>query len=211
MKKVAIIDYGSGNLHSAAKSFEKVANDIGYSVSLTSDVKDVAVADHIVLPGVGAFGDCKAGLEAVDGMVAALQDEVLGNKKPFLGICVGMQLLATKGYERGEHDGLGWIEGDIVPIEPDDLSLKIPHMGWNDFSDTNSSHPLFKDITVGEHTYFVHSYHFKCKNPENILAQVEYGGVVTASVAKDNIMGVQFHPEKSQQTGMKLIRNFLEI
>lgn len=209
MKKVAIIDYGSGNLHSAEKAFEKVARDTGHLVIVTDDPKEVKSASHIVLPGVGAFGDCKAGLDALDGMIETLEQEVLGNKKPFLGICVGMQLLADKGFERGEHKGLGWIKGEVRKITPQDKSLKIPHMGWNELNIEDKQHPLLKNIGEREHVYFVHSYHFVCTDKKNMLAVTDYAGVVTASVGAGNIMGVQFHPEKSQQTGMKIIRNFL--
>ncbi len=208
--KTVIIDYESGNLHSAVKAFEKVAGDIGYGgeILLTGNAFDVKSASHIVLPGVGAFGDCKAGLAALPGMIQALEEAVLQEKKPFLGICVGMQLLMQYGYEHGKFEGLGWIEGEVIPIEPQDPALKIPHMGWNELEITRS-HPLFTGISPNEHVYFVHSYQVKCDDFDDILAEVGYGGKVTAAIARDNIMGVQFHPEKSRKTGMKVIRNFL--
>jgi len=197
--KVAIIDYGSGNLRSAAKSFERAAKEQSLSadVHVTGKPDDIARADRIVLPGVGAFADCKAGLEAVDGLHDALNDAVLTKGRPFLGICVGMQLMSDVGHEFGDTPGLGWIAGDVTALKPDDASLKIPHMGWNDLQ-IASPHPVFDGIKDGAHAYFVHSYQFKTKDPAHVLARVDYGGPVTAAVGRDNMIGTQFHPEKSQ-------------
>ena len=203
MTKTVIIDYGSGNLHSAQKAFEEVSNA---DVILSSNPDDLASATHIILPGVSAFGDCANGLRSVDGMVKALEHEVLFNKKPFLGICVGMQLLADKGYEHGEHDGLGWIPGEVVKIEARN-SEPIPHMGWNEITLTKEQG--LTDKIDGKDFYFVHSYYFKCSK-EYVVATTNYCGATTAIVAKDNIFGVQFHPEKSQKSGLQLIKNFLE-
>lgn len=207
MIRVAIIDYGSGNLHSAAKSFERAANAIGNAtVELATDPKQLAAATHIVLPGVGAFGDCKRGLAAVPGMIAALEEEVLNKKKPFFGICVGMQLLATKGLEHGEHDGLGWIKGTVKKI--DAKELKIPHMGWNTL-EVKKPHACLEGES-GKDVYFVHSYHFVPEDKDAVLATVQYGAPITAAVAKGNIFGTQFHPEKSQKAGLQIISNFLK-
>ncbi len=213
--KLVIIDYGSGNLHSALKAFE-LANKkagLGFDISLTDKPEEVLSADRIVLPGVGAFGDCARGLNAVEGMNEALEEAVITDGKPFLGICVGMQLLADEGLEHGRHKGLGWIKGSVRQIEPDDVSLKIPHMGWNTLNvSSDNPHAILKDITTGkegQHAYFVHSYHFVTENETEDLADTEYGGRVTAIVGRDNIVGVQFHPEKSQKMGLKLIENFI--
>lgn len=215
MKKnlVVIIDYGSGNIRSAAKAFEHVVatHEMDCDVLISADPLDLKRASHIVLPGQGAFGDCINSLRAVPAMIEALEEAVLKDKKPFLGICVGMQLLATKGFEYGEHEGLNWIEGEIVPIEPTDKALKIPHMGWNicEFPQENN-HPVLNNIKkTGPHFYFVHSFMFNCKDRQNILGTVTYGGDVTAIVGRDNIIGVQFHPEKSQEAGLTLLHNFL--
>ena len=213
MQRVAIIDYGSGNLHSAHKAFERAARDakLNADIVVTSDPKVVARADRIVLPGVGAYADCRAGLDDVPGMVAALQDTVIAKGRPFLGICVGMQLMATRGLEYGETFGLDWIEGDVQAILPTDPDLKIPHMGWNTLS-VCQPHALLAGIVTGSnglHAYFVHSFHFTCRS-ENLVATVDYGGAVTAMVARDNIVGTQFHPEKSQALGLRLIANFLQ-
>ena len=207
---VAIVDYGSGNLRSAAKAFERAARETGTNerVLVTSSPADVATADRIVLPGVGAFADCRAGLHGVPGMVDALQREVIERGKPFLGICVGMQLMATRGVEYGSHAGLGWIAGDVVRIEPADKMLKIPHMGWNELAELKS-HPLLDGIAANDHAYFVHSFQLETSQPQTVLATTEYGGPVTAMVGRDNIAGTQFHPEKSQATGLRLIGNFL--
>lgn len=211
---VAIIDYGSGNLRSASKAFERAARELGLaaSITVTSDPDTVAVADRIVLPGVGAFADCQTGLKAVDGMWQAVEEAVTSAARPFLGICVGMQLMATRGLEFGTTEGYGWIEGDVVPIEPRDPALKIPHMGWNTL-DLIRPHPVLESIPLGDggrHAYFVHSYHLMPERPEDLVAQVHYGTAVTAIVAKDNMIGTQFHPEKSQMLGLRLIANFLE-
>ncbi|NDH60847.1 MAG: imidazole glycerol phosphate synthase subunit HisH [Alphaproteobacteria bacterium] len=211
---VAIVDYGSGNLRSAAKAFERAAREAGTHerVLVTSNPRDVADAGRIVLPGVGAFADCRAGLYAVPGMVEALQREVIERAKPFLGICVGMQLMATRGVEYGIHAGLDWIKGDVVRIEPKgqggDRPLKIPHMGWNELRELKP-HPLLAGIAARDHAYFVHSFQLAAARPETVLAVVDYGGPVTAMVGRDNLAGTQFHPEKSQATGLRLIANFL--
>jgi glutamine amidotransferase len=207
---VAIVDYGSGNLRSAAKAFERAAREAGTHerVLVTSEPREVAAADRIVLPGVGAFADCRAGLYAVPGMVEALQREVIERAKPFLGICVGMQLMATRGVEYGVHAGLDWIAGDVVRIEPGKDHLKIPHMGWNELRDLKP-HALLDGISVRDHAYFVHSFQLKASRPETVLGIVDYGGPVTAMVGRDNLAGTQFHPEKSQATGLRLIANFL--
>ncbi|MCZ6467873.1 MAG: imidazole glycerol phosphate synthase subunit HisH [Alphaproteobacteria bacterium] len=208
---VVIIDYGSGNLRSAAKAFEHAvaAAGLDLTVDITARADDVGRASHVVLPGVGAFADCKQGLEALPGMVDALERAVVRQARPFLGICVGMQLMATTGREHGEHAGLGWIPGEVVALEPADPSLKIPHMGWNELCLTGSGHPVFEGIAAGSHAYFVHSYGYACADPAHVLATVEYGGAVTAVVGRDNMVGTQFHPEKSQATGLRLITNFL--
>ena len=208
---VVIVDYGSGNLRSAAKAFERAIAEAGLddAVVVSSDPHAVAKADRVVLPGVGAFGDCKRGLEALPGMIETLQRAVLDDGRPFLGICVGMQLLASIGREHGNHAGLGWISGEValLPVAAD--SLKIPHMGWNNLILNAPEHPLLAGIAPGAHAYFVHSYGFRPENPAVVLAAVDYGGDVTAVIGRDNIVGTQFHPEKSQRTGLRLIGNFL--
>ena len=211
MSQTVIIDYESGNLRSAAKAFERVAKEEGLdtTVVVTSDVDQVMKADHIVLPGVGAYGDCMAGLSRLDGMIDALNECVHRNGRPFLGVCVGMQLMADRGLEHGETSGLGWISGDIVALEPADQTLKVPHMGWNELN-LKTAHAVFDGICDGDHTYFVHSFHYKATNPDHILADVDYGGPVVSAVGRDNLVGTQFHPEKSQATGLKLIANFLK-
>ena len=208
---VALIDYGSGNLRSAEKALARVAaeNSTGQNIVVTSDAHAVAKAEHIVLPGVGAFGDCMAGLTALPGMVDALNDAVLKRGVPFLGICVGMQLLADVGREFGDHKGLGWIGGDVVKIAPRDPSLKIPHMGWNELK-IERAHPLLANIPSNGHAYFVHSYHFRTKDPAHVLATTDYGETLTAMIGRDNIAGTQFHPEKSQAVGLTLLGNFLK-
>ena len=211
---VAIIDYGSGNLHSAAKAFERAAGELGspLEIKVTAEPDDVRAADRIVLPGVGAFADCKAGLAAVPGMIEALGEAVTEHGAPFLGICVGLQLMASRGLEHGVTPGLDWIGGEVRAIEPDDAALKIPHMGWNTLN-LERDHALFKGIPTGEnglHAYFVHSYHFVPSGSEARVATTEYGGAVTAFVARDNVAGSQFHPEKSQKLGLALIANFLK-
>jgi glutamine amidotransferase len=207
---VAIVDYGSGNLRSAAKAFERAAREAGTHerVLVTSSPAEVAAADRIVLPGVGAFADCRAGLYGVPDMVDTLQREVIERGKPFLGICVGMQLMATRGVEYGVHAGLDWIAGDVVRIEPGKDHLKIPHMGWNELTDLKP-HALLDGIAPRAHAYFVHSYQLAASKPEMVLALTDYGGPVTAIVGRDNLAGTQFHPEKSQATGLRLIANFL--
>ncbi len=213
---VAIIDYGSGNLHSAVKAFERASmqGGVGAEIRLTDDPDVVRAADRIVLPGVGAFADCFAGLSAVDGMMDALDDAVRKSAKPFLGICVGMQLLAREGLEHGASPGLGWIDGVVRLIEPEAVEgepLKIPHMGWNTLHALRP-HPLLAGIETGAnglHAYFVHSYHFALENAHDLVATTDYGGPVTAIVGRGNIAGVQFHPEKSQRLGLRLIENFL--
>lgn len=213
MQRVTIIDYGSGNLHSARKAFERAAleADLSVKIEVTARPEDVRSADRIVLPGVGAFADCKRGLDGVAGMSEALEDAVRKHGRPFLGICVGMQLMATRGLEFGETPGLGWIEGEVKAIEPADRSLKIPHMGWNTLTVVND-HPLLAGIRTGAdglHAYFVHSYHLVPRDRSVVVAETDYGGPITAIVAKGNTAGTQFHPEKSQVLGLKLIANFL--
>lgn len=208
---VAIIDYGSGNLRSAAKAFERAVGELGLNmpVRATKNPDDLRSASHIVLPGVGAFGDCRQGLDSVTGMTEAMEEEVIRGGKPFLGICVGMQLMASFGREHGDHKGLGWIPGEVIPLTPTDSTLKIPHMGWNDLKLLNK-HPVINDIFDGDHAYFVHSYQFSCDDSKNCLSTVDYGERVTAMISRDNIIGTQFHPEKSQSAGLKLIANFLK-
>jgi glutamine amidotransferase len=211
---VAIVDYGSGNLHSAAKAFERAARESGATqpIVVTSSPEAVARADRIVLPGVGAFADCRRGLDAVDGMVDALNERVRKHGRPFLGICVGMQLMAERGLEHQVTEGLGWIAGEVDKITPADAALKIPHMGWNTL-DAVKPHPLLDGIPTGPqglHAYFVHSYHLKAADHANLVAQADYGGPVTAIVSRDTIAGTQFHPEKSQRLGLRLLANFLK-
>jgi imidazole glycerol-phosphate synthase subunit HisH len=208
---VAIIDYGSGNLRSAAKAFERVVAEagLGYTIVVTNDPKVVAGAERIVLPGVGAFADCKAGLLALAGMEEVLTDKVLARGTPFFGICVGMQLMASIGREHGMHAGLGWIAGEVVPLAVESQGLKVPHMGWNQLVAEGVSHPLLGGLDRDAHAYFVHSYQFVPASPLHRLARVDYGGPVTAVVGRDNMVGTQFHPEKSQATGLRVIANFL--
>jgi glutamine amidotransferase len=210
----AIIDYGSGNLHSAAKAFECAARGIEglEKIVVTRDPDVVFRADRVVLPGVGAFADCRRGLDALDGMVQALTEVVRDKARPFLGICVGMQLMATRGKEHVTTDGLNWIAGDVEKISPRDESLKIPHMGWNTL-DPVREHPVLEDLPLGpkgRHAYFVHSYHLNAANETDVLARADYGGPVTAIVGRDTAIGTQFHPEKSQRFGLALISNFLK-
>jgi glutamine amidotransferase len=199
---VAIIDYGSGNLRSAEKAFERMAAEGGSNarILVTSNPADVLAADRVVLPGVGAFGDCMAGLQAIDGMV-----------EPFLGICVGMQLMASTGLEHGTHKGFGWVPGTVAMIEPADDNLKIPHMGWNDLqiSANAADHPVFAGLDHGEHAYFVHSFSVRPEDDAHVLATVDYAGDIVAAIGRDNMVGTQFHPEKSQKVGLQLIANFL--
>ena len=210
--KVAIVDYGSGNLRSAAKAFERQAGGLNETVEITvtSDPDAVRGADRVVLPGVGAFADCRAGLYGVDGMVEALAEVALQNGRPFLGICVGMQLLAERGIEHGAHQGLGWVAGEVNRIEPGDRSFKVPHMGWNQLTVTQPDHPLAAGIKDGDYAYFVHSYAFRTAADGPVLATTDYGNeTITAALVQDNIAGTQFHPEKSQAAGLRLINNFL--
>ncbi len=213
MSLVAIIDYGAGNLRSAAKAFERVAGERGRGddILVTADPDAVRRADRIMLPGVGAFADCMAGLQSVPGMIEALDEKVIKGGTPFLGVCVGMQLLASEGREKTVTQGLGWIPGAVEKITPADPGLKIPHMGWNTISATRP-HALLAGIADGPdglHAYFVHSYHLRPENPAHLVATTQYGGALTACVGRDNIFGTQFHPEKSQALGLKLIENFL--
>jgi imidazole glycerol-phosphate synthase subunit HisH len=210
---VAIIDYGSGNLHSAAKAFERAAREQGscLAIKVTAEPNDVLDADRIVLPGVGAFADCRQGLVRIPGMIEALEEAVHRAGKPFLGICVGLQLMAERGLEHGLTPGLGWFEGEVRAIAPRDPALKIPHMGWNTLRMARA-HALFDGIATGEeglNAYFVHSYHLVPSDPGALIATTDYGGEVTAFVARDNMAGSQFHPEKSQKLGLALIANFL--
>jgi imidazole glycerol-phosphate synthase subunit HisH len=211
---VAIVDYGSGNLHSAAKAFERAAREQGLArpIMVTSDPDEVRRADRVVLPGVGAFADCRRGLDAVDGMVEALEESVQGRGRPFLGICVGMQLMAECGREYEVVQGLGWIAGEVDRIAPADPALKVPHMGWNTL-EARRSHPLLEGIAVGPeglHAYFVHSFHLRAASRSDLIAEADYGGPITAIVGRDTMVGTQFHPEKSQRLGLKLIGNFLK-
>jgi imidazole glycerol-phosphate synthase subunit HisH len=210
---VVIVDYGSGNLHSAAKAFERAARESGgaRSIRVTSDADDVRRAERLVLPGVGAFADCRHGLDGLPGMVEALTEAVHRRGRPFLGICVGMQLMAARGREYEVTEGLGWIGGEVCRITPQ-AGLKIPHMGWNTLA-ARRNHELLAGIPVGPdglHAYFVHSYHLRAADPADLVAESDYGGPVTALVARDNYAGTQFHPEKSQKLGLALIANFLK-
>jgi glutamine amidotransferase len=208
MSTCAIVDYGSGNLHSAHKSFERAAREgAGGDILVTSDPEVVRRADRIVLPGVGAFADCRAGLMAVPGMYDVLEERVRAGV-PFFGICVGMQLLSSVGREFGDTPGFGWIPGEVVPLRPADPALKIPHMGWNALA-LDQVHPVFQGVEEGEHVYFVHSFHMLPEDAAHRIATVHYGQSVTAAVGRDTIIGTQFHPEKSQRTGLHVISNFL--
>ncbi len=208
--KTVIIDYGSGNLRSAEKAFQRSVRELGLDMEImvTGDADAVRKADRIVLPGVGAFGDCMQGLNSVAGMRTALEEAVNEKARPFLGICVGMQLMATRGLEHGQHPGLDWIEGDVGELAPADPALKIPHMGWNEL-EIIASHPVLADLP-STHAYFVHSYQLQAANNSDVIARTGHGGPVTAVVARDNKIGTQFHPEKSQALGLCLIRNFLQ-
>lgn len=214
MQQVVILDYGSGNLHSAQKAFERAANDndIAAAITVSDKLDDLEKADRIVLPGVGAFADCRAGLARIDGLTQCLEDQVLEKAKPFLGICVGTQLMCEQGLEKTPSSGFGWVSGKAVKITPDDQNLKIPQIGWNTLEAENE-HALLKGIPLGQkgwHAYFVHSYHIAVTNPDELIATTDYGGPVSAIVGRDNLFGTQFHPEKSQKLGLKLIANFLE-
>ncbi len=211
--RVAIIDYGSGNLRSATKAFERAAREAGIDaeIDLTDDAERVASADRIVLPGVGAYADCRRGLDAVPGMSEAIVDVVEHKGRPFLGICVGMQLMSSRGLEKTITQGFGWIKGDVKEMTPSDPSLKIPQIGWNTL-DLRHPHALFDGIATGPdglHAYFVHSYHLAADHSDDVIATTNYGGPMTAFVGRDNIAGAQFHPEKSQKLGLALIANFL--
>lgn len=212
--RVAIIDYGSGNLRSATKAFERAAREAGIDaeIELTADAERVRIADRIVLPGVGAYADCATGLHAVDGMWEAVEEAAIAKARPFLGICVGMQLMTERGLEKTVTNGFGWIAGDVKEITPSDPTLKIPQIGWNTIN-LKRDHPVFASIPTGPdglHAYFVHSYHLDAQKPDEVLAVADYGGPVTAAVARDNLVGTQFHPEKSQALGRALIANFLK-
>ncbi|MBZ6377681.1 imidazole glycerol phosphate synthase subunit HisH [Pacificimonas flava] len=213
-QRIAVIDYGAGNLRSVAKGLETAACDAATAtnVHVTAAPEDVAAADRIVLPGVGAFGHCAAALKSVPGMTEALTHAVLEKDRPFLGICVGMQLLADRGLERGAHAGLGWISGEVAHLEPRDRALKIPHMGWSPIlhTDAGRAHPLVGALHDGGEAYFVHSYAFAAARPDHVLATCDYGGDVTAIIGRDNILGTQFHPEKSQAYGLRFLRAFLD-
>lgn len=205
----AIIDYESGNLHSAEKAFQRMAREMNAGeVVVTSDADVVSRADRLVLPGDGAFPACVTELRGHKGIYDAMVEAVEQKGRPFLGICVGMQLMASKGHEYTETDGLDWVAGDVVRIEPSDQSLKVPHMGWNDLV-LESEHPVFDGVNSGDHTYFVHSYHFQVSDPAQRLAYVDYGQEVTAVIGRDTMVGMQFHPEKSQDVGLRMIGNFL--
>ncbi|MFK8254068.1 imidazole glycerol phosphate synthase subunit HisH [Ancylobacter terrae] len=212
--ETVLIDYGSGNLHSAGKALERASRETGAGapVVVTSDPDVVRRAGRIVLPGVGAYADCRAGLDGVPGLVEALTEAVRERGRPFLGICVGLQLMASRGLEHGVTQGLGWIPGDVVKLVPDDARLKIPHMGWNGL-DMVRPHPLLEGIPTGAgglDAYFVHSYHLEAAAPDDVVATTPYGQAVTAMVARDNVAGTQFHPEKSQRLGLALLANFLK-
>lgn len=205
-----LIDYGAGNLHSAGKAFQRMASETGAGeVVVTSRAEEVARADRVVLPGDGAFPACRRALDAIDGMIQALEEATVAMGRPFLGICIGMQMLASVGREYETVPGLGWIDGEVVRIEPGEKALKVPHMGWNDLA-IDRPHPALKGIGDGDHAYFVHSYQFKVTDAAHLLAHCDYGGKVTAIVGRDNVLGVQFHPEKSQRAGLRLIANFLD-
>ena len=205
--RVVVVDYGSGNLQSVMQSLQAAAHksDQDIEFTLSDRTEDVAAADRIVLPGVGSFSDCARNLRAVDGMEDALNDAVLSRAIPFLGICVGMQLMADQGFEDGQADGLGWIPGHVEKIEAD--GLKIPHMGWNSLS--LKPHPVFAGIDQGHAVYFVHSYHLKATQQQDILAEMNYGGPLVAAIGRDNMIGMQFHPEKSQHIGQIMLTNWL--
>ena len=204
--KTVIIDYGSGNVESVLNALSFVKNNENFLVS--NKPSDIRAANHLILPGVGAFGDCVNGLKSVEGLLPEIRKQVLIEKKPFLGICVGMQVLASIGYENGEHQGLGFINGKVEKITAQE-GLKIPHMGWNEIMLKPTKHPALKDVKNDEHFYFANSYHFICQNENNVLAQVEYGSKLNAIVAKENILGIQFHPEKSGEAGLLILKNFL--
>jgi len=210
--KTVVIDYGSGNLRSAAKALERAARELGGGeVVVSAEAKELARATHVVLPGVGAFRDCRDGVTAIPGMTEALEEAVIRQKKPFLGICVGMQLMADVGREHGDTPGFGWIHGEVARITPKpEGHFKIPHMGWNALAFDPSAHPVLQKLQNGQFAYFVHSYAFCAKNPAEVLARVDYGGPITAIVGRDNLIGTQFHPEKSQAVGLAFLQAFLK-
>ena len=212
MQHVVIIDYGSGNLRSAAKALERAASarDVAARVSVSDRAEDVAAADRLVLPGVGAFADCWHGLNALPGVAAAMTEAVWDKGRPFLGICVGMQLLATRGLEYGTTPGLDWIAGEVVPLRPDNPALKVPHMGWNHLWGREPGHPLLAGLPDEAHAYFVHSYAFQAADAGSVRAVTCHGAPLTAMIARDTVAGTQFHPEKSQATGLHLLGNFME-
>ena len=212
MEKVVIVDCGSGNLRSAAKAFERAAADgkRSISVEVTNNPDAVRRADRVALPGQGAFAAVLAGVAEVPGLREALEEVAIERARPFLGICVGMQLMADRGLEHGSRQGFGWIAGDVVPLAPKDKTLKVPHMGWNDLTLDRPDHPVLAGIATGDHAYFVHSYRFDCVDPADRLAHADYGGPVTAIIGRDNLVVTQFHPEKSQGLGLSLIASFLE-
>ena len=205
---VVVVDYGAGNLKSAAKALMEAAKGTSAQVSVTADPAEVKRADRIVLPGVGAFADCKAGLESHAGLIEALNEAVIEKQRPFLGICVGMQLMATLGIEYGEHRGLDWIKGKVMRLTPNDAALKIPQIGWNNLSP--APHPVLRGLPNNADAYFVHSYHFVAECDSDVLSRIDYGGPVVAAIGRDNLLGVQFHPEKSQAVGLKLLGDFLK-
>ncbi|QFT80275.1 Imidazole glycerol phosphate synthase subunit HisH 1 [Roseovarius sp. THAF27] len=204
-----IVDYESGNLHSAEKAFQRMASEAGAGkVVVTSDPETVRTATRIVLPGDGAFPACRNELYDHRGLFEAMKEAVIDKGRPFMGICIGMQMLATRGLEYTETDGFDWIAGTVVSVAPSDPSMKVPHMGWNDLV-IDTPHPVLDGVSTGDHAYFVHSYHFEVADLSQRIAHVDYGGPVTAVVGRDNLVGTQFHPEKSQATGLRIIRNFL--
>ena len=205
---VAIVDYDSGNLHSAEKAFQRMAGPLGQTVRVTADPDAVLRADRLVLPGVGSFGDCAAGLRAIPGMTEAIETRARRDARPFLGICVGAQLMAARGDERGLHDGFGWIDGLVTAISPKDKALKIPHMGWNRL-EMRAAHPVLDGLPTDAYAYFVHSYHLRAEDASMVLAEADYGGPITAIFGRDTLLGCQFHPEKSQRLGLALIDRFL--
>ena len=209
MSLTALVDYDSGNLHSAQKAFERMAHEAGHgTIVVTAEPDVVAKADRIVLPGDGAYPSCKAALLRFDGLFEAIEEAVTARAVPFMGICIGMQMMSTRGLEFEPTEGFGWVPGEVVKIDPADPTLKVPHMGWNDLVIDNP-HPVLEGIATGDHAYFVHSYHFRVANPAHLLAHVDYAGPITAIVGRDNMVGTQFHPEKSQATGLRIISNFL--
>lgn len=204
--KIVVIDYGAGNVESVVNALSQICGTS--EILISNKISDLKSANQLILPGVGAFGDCMNGLKSIEGFLPELRKQVLVEKKPFLGVCVGMQVLASVGHENGEHIGLGFINGKVEKISSE--NLKIPHMGWNDIIVKPTKHAVLKGIESGEHFYFANSFHFICQNENNVLAQVEYGEKLTAIVAKENIFGVQFHPEKSGEAGLRLLKNFLD-